>query len=81
MFDVFPLCCQVFVAPCVVKFQCSRSNIKGDTATFYFLHLISHFDHMIVSKMCKIYYHMVKMTSQVQKIKVAVSPLILIVER
>ena len=39
MFEVFPLCRQVFVAPCVVKFQWSRSDIKGDTATFYFLHL------------------------------------------
>ena len=48
MFEVFPLCRQVFVAPCVVKFQWSRSDIKGDTATFYFLHLTSHFDHMIV---------------------------------
>ena len=48
MFEVFPLCRQVLVAPCVVKFQCSTSNIKGDTATFYFLHLTSHFHHMIV---------------------------------
>ena len=31
-----------------VKFQCSTSNIKGDTATFYFLHLTRHFDHVIV---------------------------------
>ena len=31
-----------------VKLQCSKSVIKGDTATFYFLHLTSHFDHMIV---------------------------------
>ena len=48
MFEVFPLCRQVLVAPCVVKFQCSTSNIKGDTATFYFLHLTSHFHHVIV---------------------------------
>ena len=48
MFQVFPLCRQVFVAPCAVKLQCSKSVIKGDTATFYFLHLTSHFDHMIV---------------------------------
>ena len=48
MFEVFPLCRQDFVAPCVVKFQCSTSNIKGDTATFYFLHLTRHFDHVIV---------------------------------
>ena len=34
--------------PVFVKFQCSTSNIKGDTATFYFLHLTRHFDHVIV---------------------------------
>ena len=52
MFQVFPLCRQVFVAPCAVKFQCSKSVIKGDTATFYFLHLTyfhHHDSHFVVT--------------------------------